>query len=366
MAPLGGMMKAQSYFSRDYAEARARFLEAARAAGARVESTVHPLRGPAGEELAMDAAWIGAEDAPRVLVLGSGTHGVEGFCGSGCQLAFLARLAAEMPAGIAVLLTHAHNPYGFAHLRRVTEENVDLNRNFIDHDAGHPANDAYDAIHGFLLPEDWDGPGRQAADRAMMAFIASRGLETFQAAVSGGQYDHPDGLFYGGLRPVWSNRVMRAAYRKYLAGRDLVALIDYHTGLGPRGHGELIDASIGGNIALTRDWYGADEVTSPAEGGSVSAPVSGVLPMAAQDVTGRDRIGMIAIEYGTIELMEVLTALRGDNWLYLHGDVSSPLGREIKAEMRRAFYGEDEAWCRDVLDRSEEIIRKALAGLGGS
>lgn len=359
-------MKAQSFFSRDYAEARARFLEAARAIGARVESTIHPLRGPAGEELAMDAAWIGAEDATRVLVLGSGTHGVEGFCGSGCQLAFLNRQVEEIPAGVAVLLTHAHNPHGFAHLRRVTEENVDLNRNFIDHDSGHPANDAYDAIHDFLLPADWDGPGRQAADQAMMNFIAERGIGVFQAAVSGGQYTHPDGLFYGGLRPVWSNRVMRAAYRKYLSGRDLVALIDYHTGLGPRGYGELIDASIGGNIALTREWYGAEEVTSPSEGGSVSAPVSGVLPMAAQEVVGKECIGMIAIEYGTIDLMDVLTALRGDNWLYFYGDVSSPLGREIKAEMRRAFYGEDEAWCQDVLNRSEEIIHKAFAGLKGS
>ncbi len=359
-------MKAQSFFSQNYAEARARFLEAVRAAGARVDSTIHPLKGPAGEELAMDAAWIGPEDAARVLVLGSGTHGVEGFCGSGCQIAFLDRLAAEVPAGTAVLLTHAHNPYGFAHLRRVTEENVDLNRNFIDHDAEHPANDAYDAVHEFLLPQDWDGPARQAADQAMMNFIAERGIGVFQAAVSGGQYDHPDGLFYGGRRPVWSNRVMHATYRKYLTGRELVALIDYHTGLGPRGYGELIDASIGGNIGLVRSWYGDDEVTCPSEGKSVSAPVSGVLPMAAQEVTGREHIGMIAIEYGTIDLMEVLSALRGDNWLYLYGDTSSPLGREIKAEMRRAFYGEDEVWCRDVIERSEEIITRALAGLKGS
>ena len=52
-----------------------------------VSHYVHPVaRGVQGEELAIDVATLGRADAPNVLLLTSATHGVEGFCGSGCQL----------------------------------------------------------------------------------------------------------------------------------------------------------------------------------------------------------------------------------------------------------------------------------------
>ena len=49
----------------------------------------NPASGFHGEELSIDYAWFGASDAPKVLVLISGTHGAEGFCGSGCQVGWL-------------------------------------------------------------------------------------------------------------------------------------------------------------------------------------------------------------------------------------------------------------------------------------
>ena len=78
---------AGSPFSATYAEARAKFLEAARGAGASLSTYAHPERGPDGGELATDVAWIGPADARGALVLVSATHGVEGHCGSGAQVA---------------------------------------------------------------------------------------------------------------------------------------------------------------------------------------------------------------------------------------------------------------------------------------
>ena len=46
-------------FSPDYATARARFLDACRVFGIEVDSHENPRRGPAGEVLATDAAWVG-------------------------------------------------------------------------------------------------------------------------------------------------------------------------------------------------------------------------------------------------------------------------------------------------------------------
>ena len=87
---LGVTMDADACFSPDYATARAKFLDRATAAGGTLRSYANPNRGPKGEDLATDTAWFGPEDAAKVLVLNSATHGVEGFCGSGASLDWLA------------------------------------------------------------------------------------------------------------------------------------------------------------------------------------------------------------------------------------------------------------------------------------
>jgi hypothetical protein len=77
-------------FGRDYAEARTKFRAAANAPGLAIETHQHPThQGPGGETLAVDVAVLGPATAPAALLLTSATHGVEGFCGSGCQAALL-------------------------------------------------------------------------------------------------------------------------------------------------------------------------------------------------------------------------------------------------------------------------------------
>ena len=73
-----------------------------------------------------------------------------------------------------------------------------------------------------------------------------------------------------------------------------------------------------------------------------------------------------AIEYGTLPQPEVMDALRGDHWLYAHGEMDSDQGRQIKKDIRAAFFGEDEKWQQDGYDRGLGAAQKALAGLAGS
>ncbi|MFM8989295.1 MAG: DUF2817 domain-containing protein, partial [Alphaproteobacteria bacterium] len=114
-------------------------LAAAAAAGAAIETHPHPLRGPAGERLFCDVARLGPARAARALVTMSATHGVEGHCGSGAQVATLREgLLRDLPRDTCAVAIHAINPHGFAWSRRVTEDNVDLNRNFVDHAQPYP------------------------------------------------------------------------------------------------------------------------------------------------------------------------------------------------------------------------------------
>ncbi|HEX7385460.1 MAG TPA: DUF2817 domain-containing protein, partial [Burkholderiaceae bacterium] len=148
-------MSVARHFAQTYAEARAKFLAAAEAADLDATPHVHPLRGRDGEEMALDVVRDGPHDASRVLVVSSGCHGVEGYCGSGIQIAMLGdpglRRSAR-DAGVALLYLHALNPYGFSWWRRTTQENVDLNRNFQDFSRPLPANAGYDSIAHWLVP----------------------------------------------------------------------------------------------------------------------------------------------------------------------------------------------------------------------
>src|SRR5512137_2013681 len=99
-------MNARACFAQSYAEARAKFLAAAAAAGLDVQSHPHPLLGRDGEALAMDVARFGPADAPALLLISSACHGVEGYCGSGVQNALLADPGfhqAAQAADVAVL-----------------------------------------------------------------------------------------------------------------------------------------------------------------------------------------------------------------------------------------------------------------------
>jgi Protein of unknown function (DUF2817) len=360
------------YFSATYAEARRKFLEAARAAGAAIESHVNPnAKGPNGGELATDVARFGDMDAENLFITCSGTHGNEGFCGSGCQIGFIKeRIITARPKSVAVLLVHAINPYGFSHVRRVTEDNVDLNRNFQDFSKSLPDNPRYAEIHDLLVPSDWDGLGRAKADAALQAWVDENGgMPVFQAAVSGGQYKFPDGMFFGGQRATWSNQTFRAIVKKHGAKAKRVGFIDFHTGLGPTGYGEPIYIGAPNTSGFERAcaWWG-NEITSPEGGTSTSAAVTGTLRGGIEESLPSAEVTPIALEYGTVELLETLSALRGDNWLYARGlkselSMDSALARDIKKKVRDALYVDTDDWKEKVYARGADFTLKAYRGL---
>jgi hypothetical protein len=354
------------HFAQSYMEARDKFVSAAQACGARQFRHVHPSeRGADGEELSVDFAFVGKPGASGLLLLLSATHGVEGFCGSGCQVALLHDdefLKSVEQAGVEVLMLHALNPYGFSHLRRVNEDNADLNRNFVNFRAPLPVNSAYAEIHPLLLPATW--PPRSGTEAKLGAWIAAKGAKAYQAAVSGGQYQFPDGMFYGGTAPAWSNLVLRAVLREHAAKRERLGWIDFHTGLGPRGHGEKIYAGVdsAADIARTKSWWGAD-VTSFFEGTSTSAPLTGINGAAAHDECPGASFAGIALEYGTYPIDQVLQAFRAEHWLHNHPDAPLKQRQEIKRHLRDMFYVDADDWKQMVCTQAHDACMKAVARL---
>ena len=358
-------------FSSSYAQARSRFLEAAAAAGLAVQSHRHPLPGRDGEELAMDVVREGAADAERLLIVSSACHGAEGYCGSGVQVAALRDSAWRTHArdhGVAVLYIHALNPYGFSHIRRVTHENVDLNRNFQDFSRPLPVNEAYREVQPLLLPATWP-PGEDNV-AAVNRFIAERGEAAWQAAISRGQHEFADGLFFGGTAPTWSNLTLRQVLREHGQRARSIAWIDLHTGLGPSGHGERIYAGGDDDIAVARAraWWaggGATPVTSIYDGSSTSAFLTGLMWTAIYDECPQAEYTGIAMEYGTVPVLDVMNALRAEQWLQLHPEAPAALAAQIKRQMLDAFYTDTPEWKAQIVRQARESMVQAVDGLAG-
>jgi hypothetical protein len=354
-------------FSQSYAEAREKFLGAANAAQLAVQSHALPLPGREGETLALDVARFGPPDCERLLILSSGTHGVEGFCGSAIQTALLGDPLFHRACDdgdVSVLYLHALNPFGFSWWRRVTQENVDLNRNFCDFSRPLPRNAGYEELAEVLVPAQW--PPSPDNEMQLMGYVQRFGLRAAQQAITAGQYTHPDGLFFGGREPTWSRQTLVAVLREHASRCGQLGWIDLHSGLGAAGQGEhIFSGRADDRAAFDRavSWWG-EQITSTTGGTSSSADLAGELWHAVYEVCGQAQYTGIALEFGTVALEQTLQALRADQWLANHPDADPAKAAMIKRQLRDAFYIDAPAWKASVLAQGRQAALRGCAGLG--
>jgi hypothetical protein len=262
-----------------------------------------------------------------------------------------------------VALLHALNPYGFAHLVRTNEDNVDLNRNCRDFAASSP-NAAYLEVHEFMVADTW--PPSAQNERRMADYVAAHGTTGLQQAVSAGQSDRADGLFFAGRKPAWSSDVLRDVLRRHAGSRQHLVWIDIHTGLGPLGHAEKIYAGPddAATLARTRKCFGAD-VTSIYDGSSTSARLSGMLFNVVSETCAAVEYAGIALEYGTLPFEQVLAALRARQWLVNHPETDAAGRERILRMTRDAFYVDTPAWKAMAFAQARVAALQALAATQG-
>lgn len=361
-------MSIQEHFSEDYFSAREKFLLACRSAGLETITYEHPETGPGGESLATDSVYVGRADAKNLLVLISGVHGVEALCGSACQAGWLAEGSPNrLPGETAVLLIHAINCWGAAHLRRNTDGNVDLCRNFMDFDDTLPARPEYEEIHVAISCPEYRGPMRDAANMTLRGFREKHGMDSFVAALMGGQYRHPDGFSYGGDAPTWSNRVVSQILSTHGQQASRVVLIEYHSGLGPYGYGTAVTMHTGDDLDRARNVFG-NWILAPNERGPETPrsfyTAHGHTTEGYRNILGSAEITSVVLEYGTYPPQRSLGVMLDDHWLTHFGDRDSEVGKAIKAELLELHHPKSEEWRRAIWDRSTQIIRQAMSGFG--
>jgi hypothetical protein len=353
----------EAFFSVNYAEARQRFMSAARAAGARLHS--YAVDSASAETLAIDVALLGADDDPA-LVISSGVHGIEGFFGSAVQLALLERLrqAAER-RHIRLVLIHGVNPFGFAHLRRVNEDNVDLNRNFMSHTgdyAGAPA--GYARLDGLLNP--LSAPSRYEPFKLKAAWQILRiGLQPLKEAVAGGQYEYPRGLFFGGKGPSASTRIVQENCDAWLAGAQRILHVDLHTGLGPMGTHTLLlnEAPDQADFSWYAETFGSESIEPLTHPAGTAYKPSGPLGLWMQRHFHARAYRFAGAEFGTYDVLHVLSVLRAENRAHHFCAPDSADYLRAKKALLECFCPAAAPWRRRAVDSALHIIEQGMHAL---
>ena len=354
-------MHGDFYFSEEYRAARKRFRQAARKAGAqlhrlKLRGGPKTLRGPRKEKLAIDIAVLGNPRARRARVHASGVHGVEGFAGSAIQLRTLEN-PPELPADGALVLIHCVNPYGMAFFRRVNESNVDLNRNFLRRGQWRGAHEGYHLLNRLLNPErisrlDLFTP-------RLLLKILRHGYEHLKQAGAEGQYEYPEGLFFGGRGLEAGPRMLLKWIKKHLKNARRVCAIDVHTGVGDPGEDWLIidRAADGRFVEHMEPHYGSKRLDMPEADNAISYTIRGGLAAGlVKALSKHAELDFVTQEFGTTDSgPAMLSALRSENhWVRRGAQLDHPARQRLK----EAFSPLDIRWQRAVVDNGVSLVER--------
>lgn len=369
-----------AYYLETYDEARAAFRAEAAALAERyerVEIGSIPVPSDSAAGLTIDWALVPAQEARgRLLIVTSGLHGAEGLAASAVQRHFMARMLPQADLGdLSVLLIHSINAWGVNAFRRVTEHNVDLNRNFDTTDALYQGiNEGYRTIEGLLNPT---GPVKLASPthrffrmRAVAA-IARHGMPALRQAALQGQYEYPKGIYFGGQGPEPHRDLLEPVMRAAAEGCDPVMIIDLHTGYGERGklhlfpnppRSEAIRAATEHVYeGMTIDWGDTGDFYTTT--GEFTGWVGKILPEAVTFVP-------MTFEYGTLDSQTTSGALESIHRTILEnqgaqfGYARDKDEAKVKALYREMFFPSSPHWRAKIIEDSAQVWPGVLARFG--
>ena len=194
------------------------------------------------DDLYIDSFYLPSSgEKTNLIVLTTGVHGMEGYIGAAMLDVFFQEIYPTLDtADTGVLVVANVNPYGMKYFRRYNENNVDLNRNFIlDWESFDLAsNKEYPKVDTFLGPEGKIGNGlwHEVGFYLSLGKTAiTDGADTVSDALLTGQYEYPQGVYYGGNGDEASTVYLKDVFGQCLdSDYENIVHIDIHSGYGPR------------------------------------------------------------------------------------------------------------------------------------
>lgn len=399
----------ECFFSDSYEEAKEKFIEIAKAAGA--ELFEYPICVRKNEELTTNVAVLRGTMPGRVIVHLSGVHGQEGYAGSAVQAAALNYFARKRDAqgnrlvlNATLVFIHAVNPFGFKFDRRTNEDNIDLNRNFLTEDefksavARDPNFAGYVDIDHILNPTDalsdnvWIDDAKTVL--TLIKGVSNYGIKKIKKAMVSGNYQKPLGLSYGGSQLSKSARTLIDIIKSDKISifddaddslRSMI-IIDVHTGLGPQGVDTLMighksNVSQIENIFPTeylnentknimqsrkgritggiKEVLGTGSVGSPSSGYEETIGTTDSLCTTWRNPSLSPNNSIcITQEFGTVNSIFVGSALIKENQAFF--GTNDILKEFYGKRMRNVFFVNKTSWKKNIVRRGVTVILQAM------
>jgi hypothetical protein len=318
-------------------------------------------------DLTVDVCFVPAQkDSANLLILSSGVHGAEGFVGTAVQKFFIQKyLTEELLENTGVLLIHAVNPYGYKYTRRVTENNVDLNRNSPSVPGLYEIqNEGYPQVYDLINPEgmvDTRSMSNRFFFLRAINEIRKASMPVLRQAVLQGQYQFAEGLYFGGMSPEPQIEALKPIIEEVIAPYEKVLAIDLHTGYGERGKLHFFPNPLAPEERLKMeklfdgfaiDWGDSDDfytVTGDFVGFMAALhPEKEFYPML--------------FEYGTLNSQTTMGSLKSIHIMILenqgqqHGYMSKEDSIQVKADLLEMYYPESENWQNFIMDQTENVF----------
>ena len=350
-----------SFYS-SYEEIRAHLQELTADLG--VEISSHAINADDG--LYIDAFYLPSTgEKTNLVVLTTGVHGMEGYIGSVMLDVFFQEVYPTLDtADTGVLVVANVNPYGMKYFRRYNENNVDLNRNFIldweDFDLS--TNKNYPQVESFLGPQK---PIRNAFwhEAGFYLHLAKEavtvGADTVSDALLGGQYEYPEGVYYGGNGDEASTVYLKDVFSQCLHGSyENIVHIDIHSGYGPR-YNMVIFNSVYETMteAESQAAFGYDYIIahdSDAFYATTGDTTDFFYRLSEQEQTGTDLFST-CFEFGTIgdSFMDSITSLKytvdenRQHWYPSEDEVAAEIVHQRYLEL---FYPTEKEWREKAVE----------------
>ena len=266
---------------------------------------------------------------------------------------------------MSYLFIHALNPYGYQHNRRCTKQNIDLNRNYLDF---FPKTIYPDQIFELIITYLF-------SFKFIFLFFSilfQYGYTKSREYIVKGQYNHSQGLFYGGTRKQQNIRELEHMLDTIdLSSFTDIHIFDIHTGLGKYG-----------NLSVMVPNHTYEELTKFIKCNETTNLVNISVSNMYQDSKGSITEGMedyfkhrsfkgtlypIILEYGTYSNIQIFIGLLMENYYYINSNNSNSNNsnnsnsneKELcksQNKLRDLFYINEPQWKQMILSNYQDII----------
>ncbi len=316
-----------------------------------------PLQHTGTTELHIGITVLGSPEADNVLIHSSGLHGVEGYVGSAIQLSLLDDTE-HIPENTCLIICHVMNPYGMKHNRRFNENNVDLNRNFIDLIDDFPNNIDYARLNSLLNPKTpTELPGFK---RKAIYKILRHGFTRLQQAVGQGQYQFPNGLFFGGNQLEQSAQLILSFLKERIRNPKKLFVLDVHAGLGKYGkEGLFLEGFQSQEDHRYLESCFKSSIIHVSPNHKNAYKIEGGYIQRIRQLFPNTQFYGLTQEFGIASPLNVLAALRKENF-YHNYHRNTPSDLKAKEDLKALFCPEDTKWRKHALQKGRLRVKQVL------